>query len=120
MIRQGRLDPRLSQGRLLRVGLRKLCGASRFWCCARQLLVALLLFGSAASSFAQGPAERPHEMRVRISWGGGSEQAWQVMARLEGGQLRDPQLLALTPETPGSAQLSGNELRIVQPLAATY
>lgn len=120
MIRQGRLDPRLSQGRLLRVGLRKLCGASRFWCCARQLLIALLLFGSAASSFAQDPAEGPHGMRVRISWGGGSEQAWQVTARLEGGQLRDPQLLALTPETPGSAELFGNELRIVQPLAATY
>jgi hypothetical protein len=120
MIRQGRLDPRLSQGRLLRAGLRKLRGASRFWCCARIISVAILLFGSVASGIAQEPTEGPHAMRVRISWGGGSEQAWQVTARLEGGQLRDPQLLALTPETPGSAELSGNELRIIQPLAGTY
>jgi len=120
MIRQGRLDPRLSQGRLLRAGLRKLRGACRLWCCAPVILIAILSLSSVASSFGQEITEGPHAMRVRISWGGGSEQAWQVTARLEGGQLRDPQLLALTPETPGSAEISGDALRVIQPLATTY
>ena len=120
MIRQGRQDPRLSQGGLLRVGLRKLGVASRASRCAFLFAVALLGLSVERFCFAQELKAGTQGMRVRISWGGGSEQAWQVTARLEGGQLRDPRLLGLTPETPGSAELAGNELRIVQQIGRAH
>lgn len=130
MIRQGRQDPRLGQGWRLRTklnqrvpsGLRSRCAASHNWSNKiLGLLFALSLGGLLrADGKVSEPPPGPEALRVRISWGGGSERAWELTARIEGGRMLAPQLLGLTPETPGSAMCRGNELRVVQPLASNY
>ena len=130
MIRQGSQDPRLSQGWRLRSKLDEFARTGQRFSRApraggRMLLLGLWLICLCSASFGAdelaGQAQPgPESMRIRISWGGGSERAWELTARVDGGRIYRPQLLGLTAETPGTADCRDNQLRVTQPLASNY
>ena len=130
MIRQGRQDPRPGHGWRLRSELNQLSRSGQRSRYARPFGIGTVLLGLwmvicsvgqlAADDSIGASQPGPEAMRLRISWGGGTERAWVLTARIDGGKIYAPQLLGLTPETPGSAVCQSNELRVTQPLASNY
>ena len=78
---------------------------------------ALLIPGSTS---AQNELAGDHAMRLRLSWGGGSEKIWHVTIRTENCELSDPIPLGLSPDTPGSAYLVDGRIEVRQPTATNY
>ncbi|MFM8250024.1 MAG: hypothetical protein ACKOBW_00350 [Planctomycetota bacterium] len=60
------------------------------------------------------------DLRLRLTWGGGAERAWQGVVRLDDGQLLDPSPLGREADDPGSVVGNQSQLQIVQGSASTF
>ena len=60
------------------------------------------------------------DLRLRFTWGGGAERAWQGVVRLDQGQLLDPSPLGREADDPGSIVGNQSQLQIVQGSASTF
>ncbi len=75
--------------------------------CQALLAVALCL---ACRSWAA--ASEAETVRVRIAWGGGAARTWTGSLTVDQGELRDPQLLGIEADEPGSMWLSHENRRL--------
>jgi hypothetical protein len=57
-------------------------------------------------------------MRIRVSWGGGSERTWQGAISINQGAMSEPQSLGIEADEPGSMWLDGNQKLVVRQRSA--
>jgi hypothetical protein len=74
--------------------------------------LALLLFAITCALLRAAEAD---ELRVRLTWGGGSPRSWQGTIRITEGKLADVVPLGLEADTPGSMRLVDESTLVISP-----
>lgn len=69
---------------------------------------------------ADARLDAPPTMRLRLTFGGGAPRVWTGWAELSDGQFRQPQLLGLEPDEPGSMGVGVRVIQIGQPSPRSY
>lgn len=96
-----------------------------FWCARAGLATALVCWTMLAvdvrALLAQAPLTEPAaEIGLRIAFGGGAPRRWVATAKLSSGTFKQPQLLGLDPDEPGSMAVGASEIKIVQRSPRSY
>ena len=60
------------------------------------------------------------DLRLRMTWGGGNERAWQSVIRIDDGQLSDPVHLGREADDPGSILIDNGQIQIIQPSPSSF
>jgi hypothetical protein len=108
MVGQGRPSVSLGQGARVAESA-AVCRRWRYALLA--LLLALLLLPAQSLAADQS-------MRIRISWGGGSERTWQGTISLSQGAISEPQTLGIEADEPGSMWLDGGQKLVIRQRSA--
>ena len=66
------------------------------------------------------PEAPNHSMRLRLTWGGGSDEIWRAVIRPADGDLDRVEVLGLTSDTPGSTSINNQQLTVAVPSPCNF
>jgi hypothetical protein len=84
------------------------------------MIVASWPFLECAGQAESKPEANNYPMRLRLTWGGGSDEFWRVVVRPSDGTISNLEVLGLTADTPGSAYLENQRLIVAAPEVLTF
>jgi Glycosyl hydrolase-like 10 len=66
------------------------------------------------------PDATNYSMRLRLTWGGGSDEVWRAVIRPSEGAINSIDVLGLTSDTPGSTSLDEQQLIVAVPSSCNF
>ncbi|MEQ1904918.1 MAG: hypothetical protein ABL888_12090 [Pirellulaceae bacterium] len=66
------------------------------------------------------PEATNYPMRLRLTWGGGSDEVWRAVIRPSEGAIKNIEVLGLTSDTPGSTALDDQQLIVAVPSSCNF